>query len=253
MCCQTAAVLLFINDGFQQQLQQIIFLLQIWKHTWLVQNEPSWHTVSNKTFPYRKLIPASNLAKFVWACEPCEMASVTETLSSSLWECKSKSWEMKARLGTQRTLRPHRGRINTAWFKSNGPRPARSQARIRDTGLISPRSSTHDTSAYFKTLQQYSKSSQDTLLFFIKEIKKRCIFGLMLERIQQSDVAALNKKIKWLVLGPGRHAANCKSSHHWVWKWNRSSHSAHSPCACSHSYGHRQGNLYVHTGPWDER
>lgn len=59
-------------------------------------------------------------------------------LSGSLWECKSKSWEMKARLDTQRTPWPQQGR-NRGWFKSNGLRPARSQAWIRDTGLISPR------------------------------------------------------------------------------------------------------------------
>lgn len=180
------------------------------------------------------------------------MASVTETLSSSLWECKSKSWEMKARLGTQRTLRPHRGRINTAWFKSNGPRPARSQARIRDTGLISPRSSTHDTSSYFKTLQQYSKSSQDTLLFFTKKKmkkKEKIAYSVWCLKGFSSQMLQLWTKKEWLVFGPGQHAANCKSSHHWVWKWNRSSHSAQSPCACSHSYGHQQGNLYVHTGP----
>lgn len=165
MYCHTAAVLLFINDGFQQQLWQIIFWGKFENTPDVFKLNQADTQCKTKTFPYHKLIPASNFAKFVWACEPCEMASVTETLSSSLWECKSKSWEMKARLGTQRTLRPHRGRINTAWFKSNGPRPARSQARIRDTGLISPRSSTHDTSSHFKTLQQYSKSSRDTLLF----------------------------------------------------------------------------------------
>lgn len=173
MCWWTAVVLFIHPRWILTPITTNIFYGQICKCTWLFWTEPSCHPVSNKTCSYRHFIPASNFAKFVWACEPCEMASVTETLSSSLWECKSKSWEMKASLGTQRTVRPHRGRINTAWFKSNGPRPARSQAQIRDTGLISPRSSTQDTSSYFKTLQQYSKSSQDTLSVFFFLLKKK--------------------------------------------------------------------------------
>lgn len=170
------------------------FLWQLWKYTWLVQTQASWHTVTTKTSPYHKLDPASNFAKFVWACEPCEMASVTETLSSSLWECKSKSWEMKARLGTQRTLRPHRGRINTAWFKSNGPRPARSQTRIRDTGLISPRSGTHDTSSYFKTSQQCSKSILDRLLFFTEKKEEKVAYSVWYLKGFSSQTMQLQKK-----------------------------------------------------------
>lgn len=88
-----------------------------------------------------KTNPVADFAKFARACEHNEMAYVIEMLLESLWECKSKKWEMKVRLCTHRTLWPQQNQHSLILIQ--WPWSARPQAQIRDTGLIYPQSKFH--------------------------------------------------------------------------------------------------------------